>query len=113
MTTPPRTNADATGRAADGGARQPGAARAATDLVTSIERLREIVGEPTARFFHCAKAFLRSNTWQPPTWSPDVLPSHATIVKAVEGLDESMEDLEAHYGPAYLDLLYAEPAPAS
>ena len=30
-------------------------------------------------FFHCAKAFLRSDTWNPQTWNPSALPSVAQI----------------------------------
>ncbi|CAN5142726.1 pyridoxamine 5'-phosphate oxidase family protein [soil metagenome] len=35
-------------------------------------------------FFHCAKAFLRSNTWKPQTWQPDALPTVAQMVKAMD-----------------------------
>ncbi|MCK8615747.1 MSMEG_1061 family FMN-dependent PPOX-type flavoprotein [Gordonia sp. C13] len=34
-------------------------------------------------FFHCAKAFLRSDLWKPESWTPDVLPSPAAITKQV------------------------------
>ncbi len=27
-------------------------------------------------FFHCSKAFLRSNAWQPETWTPGSVPKH-------------------------------------
>jgi uncharacterized protein len=58
-------------------------------------------------FFHCAKAFLRSALWQPETWRPDALPSHATLVKASQHTPETLEELEAHYEPAnYAKLLY-------
>jgi len=30
-------------------------------------------------FFHCAKAFLRSDTWDPSTWDPSAVPSVAQI----------------------------------
>lgn len=50
-------------------------------------------------FFHCPKAFLRSELWRPQTWQPDVLPSHATLVKAVQDTPETLEDLERHYAP--------------
>ena len=33
-------------------------------------------------FFHCAKAFLRSDAWDPQTWNPTALPSVAQIAKA-------------------------------
>lgn len=35
-------------------------------------------------FFHCAKAFLRSNTWKPDTWRPEALPTVAQMVKAMD-----------------------------
>ena len=57
-------------------------------------------------FFHCAKAFLRSKLWDPQTWNPDVLPSHARLVKEVQSTSESLEELEAYYGPGYLKQLY-------
>ncbi len=34
-------------------------------------------------FFHCAKAFLRSETWDPSTWNPSALPSVAQLLKAI------------------------------
>jgi uncharacterized protein len=58
-------------------------------------------------FFHCAKSFLRSELWEPETWHPEVLPSHACIVKAVQDTPESLAELEAHYGPEYQKKLYA------
>jgi PPOX class probable FMN-dependent enzyme len=57
-------------------------------------------------FFHCAKSFLRSSLWQPETWNPGALPSHAAIVKSVQPADESLEELERYYGPDYLKQLY-------
>jgi PPOX class probable FMN-dependent enzyme len=57
-------------------------------------------------FFHCAKAFMRSALWDAESWHPEVLPSHAEIVKAVQETDLSLEELEAHYGPNYEKKLY-------
>lgn len=58
-------------------------------------------------FFHCAKAFMRSQLWQPETWRPDALPSHATLVKALQDTPETLEELESYYAPAnYSRLLY-------
>jgi hypothetical protein len=65
-------------------------------LVVEIEQI----------FFHCAKAFLRSHLWKAESWHPDALPSHAQIIKAVQDTDMSLEELEAYYGPSYLDKLY-------
>ncbi|HEX8627425.1 MAG TPA: pyridoxamine 5'-phosphate oxidase family protein [Catenuloplanes sp.] len=57
-------------------------------------------------FFHCAKAFMRSELWQPETWDPDALPSRAQIIRSVERPDTALADLERHYGPRYRDGLY-------
>lgn len=65
-------------------------------LVVEIEQI----------FFHCPKAFLRSSLWQPATWRPDELPSHAHIVKSVQRTAETLEELEQYYGPRYATRLY-------
>jgi PPOX class probable FMN-dependent enzyme len=65
-------------------------------LVVEIEQI----------FFHCAKAFLRSSLWQAETWRPDALPSRAALCKALEPTQESLEELEQYYGPAYARGLY-------
>ncbi|MEE6257885.1 pyridoxamine 5'-phosphate oxidase family protein [Plantactinospora sonchi] len=65
-------------------------------LVVEIEQI----------FFHCAKAFLRSALWKPETWHPDVLPSHAQLVKRVQEIPETLEELERYYGPQYATRLY-------
>lgn len=58
-------------------------------------------------FFHCPKAFMRSGLWRPETWRPDVLPSHAALVKAVQDTPESLPELEEYYAPAnYSKRLY-------
>ncbi|WFE33345.1 pyridoxamine 5'-phosphate oxidase family protein [Micromonospora sp. WMMD975] len=57
-------------------------------------------------FYHCAKAFLRSELWAPETWQPDVLPSRPRLIKEVEAPAESLADLERHYGPDYAKKLY-------
>lgn len=65
-------------------------------LVVEIEQI----------FFHCPKAFMRSALWDPQTWRPDALPSHATLVKDVQDTTESLEELERYYGPEYVKRLY-------
>lgn len=57
-------------------------------------------------FLHCAKAFMRSDLWQPETWHPEALPSPARLVKDVQDIRESLEEMEAHYGPGYRAGLY-------
>ncbi|WP_214320495.1 pyridoxamine 5'-phosphate oxidase family protein [Nonomuraea sediminis] len=59
-------------------------------------------------FFHCAKAFMRSHLWEPESWEPDVLPSHAVLVKEIQTTPESLEELQAYYADAsYAKKLYA------
>ncbi|MFG3440791.1 pyridoxamine 5'-phosphate oxidase family protein [Nonomuraea sp. NPDC047897] len=57
-------------------------------------------------FYHCAKAFMRSSLWRPDRWGPDPLPSHAVLVKEVQRVEESVEDLERYYGESYARRLY-------
>ncbi|MFF0525098.1 pyridoxamine 5'-phosphate oxidase family protein [Actinomadura nitritigenes] len=57
-------------------------------------------------FFHCGKALMRSRMWKPEQWVEDTLPSHARIVKDVQYTEESLDELERHYGPAYENKLY-------
>jgi PPOX class probable FMN-dependent enzyme len=56
-------------------------------------------------FFHCAKAFLRSQLWEPETWQPDAVPPRAVIAKG-ERPDQSLADLERYYGEQYRAGLY-------
>jgi len=49
--------------------------------------------------YNCPKALLRSGLWQPETWHPEVLPSLATLIKAVEDTPETLAELEDHYAP--------------
>jgi uncharacterized protein len=58
-------------------------------------------------FFHCPKSFMRSSLWRPETWQPDALPSHASLVKAVQDTPETLGELEEYYAPAnYSTRLY-------
>jgi PPOX class probable FMN-dependent enzyme len=57
-------------------------------------------------FFHCAKAFMRSDAWDPSTWNPTALPSVAQIAKAVRH-DWSQAQLDEYYSEEnYRKLLY-------
>ena len=47
-------------------------------------------------FFHCAKAFLRSDTWDPSSWNPTAVPSVAKIAQAIKA-DMSLAELEKYY----------------
>ncbi|CAN5220176.1 pyridoxamine 5'-phosphate oxidase family protein [soil metagenome] len=57
-------------------------------------------------FFHCSKAFLRSRAWDPETWTPDAAPRRAVIAHEVERPEDSVEELDAYYGPSYAEGLY-------
>lgn len=57
-------------------------------------------------FYHCSKAFLRSQLWRPESWQPDAVPSRPMIAKTFERPDDSMAELETYYGPGYGDRLY-------
>ncbi|WP_248964600.1 pyridoxamine 5'-phosphate oxidase family protein [Sphaerisporangium perillae] len=70
--------------------------RPALAMVVEIEQI----------FFHCGKAFMRSALWKPESWNPDVLPSHAQIVKSVQQTQETIEELEQYYGAQYETRLY-------
>ena len=50
-------------------------------------------------FFHCAKAFLRSDAWNPESWNPTALPSVAQIAQAIRS-DWSLTELEKYYSEA-------------
>ena len=57
-------------------------------------------------FFHCAKAFLRSDAWDPQTWNPTAVPSVAQLAKAIKQ-DMSLEELEKYYSEDnYRTMLY-------
>ena len=47
-------------------------------------------------FFHCAKAFLRSDTWKPSTWDPTAVPSVAQLAKAIR-TDWTQSRLDEYY----------------
>jgi uncharacterized protein len=48
-------------------------------------------------FFHCAKAFLRSDAWNPESWNPTAVPSVAQIAKALTKTDVSEDELDKYY----------------
>ncbi len=57
-------------------------------------------------FFHCQKSAMRSGLWDPESWHPEALPTHATIVKSVLDTPETLAELEAYYGPKYQQGIY-------
>lgn len=57
-------------------------------------------------FFHCSKAFLRSDAWKPQTWAPESVPSTAALAKTFRA-EQSMAELEAYYSEEnYRTMLY-------
>ncbi|OBF95523.1 pyridoxamine 5'-phosphate oxidase [Mycobacterium sp. 852002-51152_SCH6134967] len=50
-------------------------------------------------FFHCAKAFLRSEAWDPSTWNPSALPSVAQLLKAIRP-EWTQAQLDEYYSEA-------------
>ncbi len=77
-----------------------------------------VVVEIEEVFHHCAKAFLRSELWDPASWRPEDVPSRARIAHRMERRGERLEDVERYYGEQYAAGLYpaaqpsAEPHPA-
>lgn len=63
-----------------------------------------LVVEVQEVFFHCSKAFLRSQLWEPDTWRPSSVPSRPEIAQ-LESPWVSKETLVAHYAN-YADRLY-------
>jgi uncharacterized protein len=47
-------------------------------------------------FFHCAKAFLRSDAWNPESWNPTAVPSVAQIAKAMAKTPVSEAELDKY-----------------
>ena len=51
-------------------------------------------------FFHCAKAFMRSQLWNPESWAPEgIVPKRAVIAKEVEQDGRSDAELAEYYKP--------------
>lgn len=48
-------------------------------------------------FFHCSKAFLRSDAWKPECWEPDAVPSVAQLAKTFTP-DLTQAELDDYYG---------------
>ena len=58
-------------------------------------------------YFHCPKAFLRSELWVTTSWpEPDALPSTAQLAKRLARPDEPLEKIEEYYGAGYAARLY-------
>ncbi|HWJ11986.1 MAG TPA: MSMEG_1061 family FMN-dependent PPOX-type flavoprotein [Nocardioides sp.] len=76
-------------------------------VVKGHRPLLAVVVEVETVFFHCAKAFLRSQLWQPESWEPEArVPRRAVLAQRLERPDDSLEELDAYYGPSYEERLY-------
>jgi PPOX class probable FMN-dependent enzyme len=79
-------------------------------VVKGHRPLLAIVVEVDTVFFHCAKAFLRSQLWEPETWDPDgIVPRRAVVSHRMEKKDKSIAELDDYYGESYLKGLYEQP----
>jgi uncharacterized protein len=54
-------------------------------------------------FFHCPKAFMRSRTWRPEQWKPELVRSYPAIAKALWRRDEPIDQIEARATPDAID----------
>ncbi len=82
------------------------------DLVVQGHRpVLALVVEVQQIFRHCAKAFMRSELWDPQTWGDD-LPSTAVLAKTLTTTDETLSELERYYGADYAEGLYPSAARA-
>jgi uncharacterized protein len=58
-------------------------------------------------FHHCAKAFLRSQLWEPESWDPEgAVARRAVIAHELEPSGRTIDELDDYYGPQYLEGLY-------
>ena len=60
-------------------------------------------------YFHCSKAFLRAELWNPDTWAPDaVVPRRSVIAQQLEPNGLTVEQLDDYYGDSYTAKLYRD-----
>jgi PPOX class probable FMN-dependent enzyme len=91
----------------NGRARLISAAPFFDDMIVKGHRpILALVVEVEEVFHHCAKAFLRSQLWEPGTWD-DPMPPRAVIAHELDPLGQSVEQLTAYYGEQYAATLYA------
>jgi hypothetical protein len=77
-------------------------------VVQGSRPLLALVVEIESVFYHCAKAFLRSALWNPPSWHPEALPPRARIAQVQDRPDEPLEALQRYYGEQYRAGLYPQ-----
>ena len=75
-------------------------------LVAKKRPVLALVVDVEEVFFHCSKAFLRSELWSPATWDADGLPSATELAKALMRPDAALDELESYYGASYAARLY-------
>ena len=79
------------------------------DMVVKGHRpILALIVEIDQVFFHCSKAFLRSDLWEPTTWRSDAVPPRAEIAQRLERPDDPIEEIAAYYGQSYRDGLYSQ-----
>lgn len=59
-------------------------------------------------FHHCAKAFMRSELWDPTSWDPESVTSRPAIAQQLERQEASLAELQQYYGPGYAEGLYPQ-----
>ncbi|MFT4165329.1 MAG: pyridoxamine 5'-phosphate oxidase family protein [Microlunatus sp.] len=74
-------------------------------IVKGHRPILALVVEIEEVFHHCAKAFLRSQLWQPETWR-DPLPPRPVIAKTLDAQDQTLAELTSYYGEQYREKLY-------
>ena len=74
-------------------------------IVKGHRPILALVVEVEEVFHHCAKAFLRSQLWEPETWN-DPVPPRPVIAKTLDAPNETLEELTAYYGEQYREKLY-------
>lgn len=57
-------------------------------------------------FYHCSKAFLRSKAWDPDGWDLEAVPRRAVIAHTLERPEQTLAEVEQHYGPNYAETIY-------
>jgi uncharacterized protein len=76
------------------------------DMIVKGHRpILALVVEIEEVFYHCSKAFLRSQLWRAETWT-DPVPPRPVIAKTFERPDETLEQLTTYYGERYAERLY-------
>ncbi len=78
-------------------------------VVKGHRPLLAVVVDIDTIFFHCQKAFLRAQLWDPETWDPEgTVPRRAVISHRMEKKDKSVAELDEYYGETYRRGLYVE-----